>query len=119
MMVKDCAKNPRKGQNMVTKKATLKEIRVKLPALIAGAFSDREILSLMLDKALGKAEYYLSRCKEMAEKCGTDFLSFKKRAEESEEEVFSDWDDLLLWEGYEASLTEWQTKYEELKRCMP
>jgi hypothetical protein len=119
MVNRELCQESEKGPMMTMKKATLKEIKVKLPALIAGAFSDREILSLMLDKALGKAEYYLSRCKEMAEKCGTDFASFKKRVEESEEEVFSEWDDLLLWEGYEASLREWQTRYEEIKRCMP
>lgn len=70
------------------------------------------------DKALNKADYYVTRCKEFEGKYGMDFTTFKKKVEESEEEVLSEWDDLLLWEGYELAYREWQDKHEELKNCI-
>jgi len=36
-----------------------------------------------------------------------DFLSFKKKVEQSKKEIFTAWDDLLLWEGYELAYKEW------------
>jgi len=99
-------------------KRAFKEIRIKLPNDMVNARTGKEIIGLLLDKALSKREYYLSRCKEMEQKYGVGFESFKKRVEDSEEEVFGEWDDLLLWEGYELSYKEWKGKYEELKKCM-
>jgi hypothetical protein len=98
--------------------ATLKEIKIKLPKDIVETISTKEIIDMILDKALSKAEYYLSRCNEFKEKYGVDFASFKKRAEKSKKEVFSEWDDLITWEGYELGYKEWNKKYEELKSCM-
>jgi len=96
---------------------TLKEIKFKLPSEIAKSISTKEIVGLLAEKAFGKAEYYRSRCKEMEEKHGTDFESFKRKVEASEEN-FSWWDDLLIWEGYELAYKEWGKKYEELRDCM-
>lgn len=59
--------------------------------------------NMLTDKVLNKAEYYGTRCKEFEGKYGMGFASFKKKVEESEEEVLSEWDDLLLWEGYEIA----------------
>ena len=59
--------------------STLKEIKFKLPSDIANSVSKKEIVGLLAEKAFGKAEYYRSKCKEMEEKYGTDFKSFKKR----------------------------------------
>lgn len=72
---------------------------------------------MLLDKALTNAEYYRSKCNEYMEKYGMDFASFKKKVEESQEEVFSDWDDLLVWEGFELAYKEWKKKCEGLKGC--
>ncbi|MBI5180045.1 MAG: hypothetical protein HZA05_01420 [Nitrospirae bacterium] len=96
----------------------LKEIKIKLPDDLAKTISNKEIITMLLDKALSKAEYYLSRCNEFQEKYGMDFVSFKKRAEEAKEEVFAEWDDLVMWEGYELGYNEWKKKYEELKSCI-
>jgi hypothetical protein len=38
--------------------------------------------------------------------------------EVTEDEVFTEWDDLVVCEGYELGYEEWKKKYEELKRCM-
>lgn len=95
-----------------------KEIKIKLPDDLAKTISNKEIITMLLDKALSKAEYYLSRCNEFQEKYGMDFVSFKKSAEEAKEEVFAEWDDLVMWEGYELSYNEWKKKYEELKSCI-
>jgi len=96
----------------------LKEITIKLPRDIVETISNKEIIGLLLDKALGRLEYYQSRCNEFREKYGIDFASFKKKIEENTEESFSEWDDLIVWEGYETGYKEWEKKYEELKGCM-
>lgn len=98
-------------------KTELKEIKIRLPNNVIETTTNREIIALLLDKALSKAEYFHSRCKEMEEKYGMDFVSFKKKVDESKEEDFSDWDNLILWEGYALGYEEWNKKYEELKSC--
>lgn len=95
-----------------------KEIKIELPSDLMEIVSSKEIMAMYLDKALSKAEYYWSRCKEFEEKYGIDFASFKKKVEETQEESFADWDNLVVWEGYELGYKEWKKKYEELKRCM-
>ncbi|HHT9107461.1 MAG TPA: hypothetical protein ACFYEF_02985 [Candidatus Wunengus sp. YC63] len=99
-------------------KMVLKEIRIKLPGDLVETISSKEIIAMLLDKALNRTEYYRSKCNEFQEKHGMDFISFKKKVEEVEEEVFTDWDDLITWEGYELGYSEWEKKYEELKSCM-
>lgn len=96
---------------------TLKEIKFKLPSEIADSISKKEIVGLLTEKAFSKAEYYHSRYKEMEEKHGMEFESFKRKVETSKED-FSWWDDLLMWEGYELAYKEWKKKYEELRDCM-
>lgn len=99
-------------------RTVLKEIKIRLPNDVVEAISNREIVAMLMDKALGKVEYYRSKCDEFGEKYGMNFGSFKKRGEEAKEEVFGDWDDLILWEGYELGHKEWKKKYEGLKVCM-
>jgi hypothetical protein len=96
----------------------LKEIMIKLPSDLVDTISDKEIITLLLDKALSKAEYYRSRSNEYKEKYGMDFKAFKRKVGKSKKEIFTDWDDLMAWEGYELGYQEWKKKYEELKSCM-
>ncbi|MFQ5901616.1 MAG: hypothetical protein ACE5IH_08680 [Thermodesulfobacteriota bacterium] len=98
-------------------KTVLKEIKIRLPGDIIETVSNKEIIAMLLDKALNKAEYYHSRCKEMEERYGMKFASFKKKVDEATKEKFSDWDDFILWEGYVLGYEEWNKKYEELKNC--
>jgi len=98
--------------------ANLKEITLKLPQNIVESLAKNEIVSLLLDKAFNKTEYYLTLSGEMQQKYGMDFYHFKKKVEENKEEVFEEWDDLMEWEAYELAHKEWKTKYEELKSCM-
>lgn len=100
------------------KKTASKEIKIELPGDLVEIVSSKEIIAMLLDKALSKAEYYWSRCKEFEEKYDMDFSSFKKKIEETKNEIFTEWDDLVVWEGYELGHKEWEKKYEELKRCM-
>ncbi len=95
-------------------KAGLKRVSIRLPDKVAGTISDREIIDLLRDKALSKLEYYKSRCKQYEERYNMNLPSFKKKAEEGQGENFTEWDDLLLWEGYELAYREWEEKYEEL-----
>lgn len=99
------------------KKTASKEIKIELPGDLVEIVSRKEIITMLLDKALSKAEYLGSRCREFEEKYSTDFISFKKKVEETQEENFKDWDDLIVWEGYELGHKEWGKKYEELKKC--
>jgi hypothetical protein len=48
--------------------ANLKEVTVKLPQAIAESLEKNEIVSLLLDKALQRLEYYRSQCQEMEQK---------------------------------------------------
>ncbi len=98
--------------------ASLKEVKLKLPGNIVESLAKNEIISLLLDKAYNKTEYYLTRCQEMEQKYGKPFADFKKQVEESKEEVFEEWDDLIEWEAYELAYKDWKEKYEELKNCM-
>jgi hypothetical protein len=99
-------------------KTTFKEIKLKLPIDIVETVSGKEIITLLMDKALSKAEYYQSKFKQFEEKYKMDFTSFRKKVEGPEPEVFSEWDDLIVWEGYELGHKEWEKKYKELKGCM-
>lgn len=96
----------------------LTEIKLALPSDLAGSITSGEIIDLLLDKAFCKAEYYRSRCSEFTCKYRLSFTEFKQRLETSDKEIYSEWDDLLLWEGYELARMEWQKKYEELRVCM-
>ena len=60
-------------------KTTFKEIKLKLPSDMVETTSTKEIVALLLDKALSKAEYYESKSKELEEKYNMDFASFKKK----------------------------------------
>ncbi|GAN33381.1 MAG: hypothetical protein DYG83_05955 [Candidatus Brocadia sp. AMX2] len=42
----------------------LKEIKIELPSDLIEIISNKEIMAMLPDKALSKAEYYWSRCKE-------------------------------------------------------
>ncbi|MBI3599865.1 MAG: hypothetical protein HY097_04390 [Nitrospinae bacterium] len=86
-----------------------------MPGGLVETTTSKEILEMLSDKALNKTEYYRSKCKEFEEKYGIDFISFKKKVEESEQESFEEWDDLIEWEGYEHVYREKKKKYEELK----
>ncbi|MBI4684864.1 MAG: hypothetical protein HY755_06670 [Nitrospirae bacterium] len=94
------------------------EFTFKLPGDLVETISNKEIIGLLMDKALGRLEYYQSRCNEFKEKYRIDFISFKKKVEKAKEESFTEWDDLMVWEGYELGYQEWKKKYEELKGCM-
>lgn len=45
-----------------------KEIKIELPSDLMEIISNKEIMTMLLDKALSKAEYYWSRCKAFEEK---------------------------------------------------
>jgi hypothetical protein len=96
----------------------LREIRIKLPSDVAETVSHKEIIGALFDRSFTKAEYYQSKCNEYREKYGTTFSAFRKKVESSKREHFKEWDDLLLWEGYELALKNWKKKYAELKKCL-
>jgi hypothetical protein len=82
------------------------------------SFEKEIVKGRALDKAFNKSEYYLTCCKEMEQKYGKPFADFQGQVEESKEEVFDEWDDLIEWEAYELAYKDWQGKYEELKNRM-
>jgi len=93
------------------------EVIVKIPPSMASEVNGPEIVEMLLDKALGKREFFGSKIKVFESKYGTDFATFKKRTDLGDEK-FDEWDDLLIWEGYVLAYQEWSRKYEDLKRCM-
>jgi hypothetical protein len=96
----------------------LEEIKIKVPSDIVGMATNMEIINMLANKALNKMEYFKTKCIEMEEKYGMDFDAFNHKVNNEEKEVFSEWDDLILWEGYHYGYMEWKNKYEELKQCL-
>lgn len=78
---------------------------------------EKELLSLLLSHAATKYEYFSSRARAFAAKYGCDYPAFKKRVQETKEESFGEWDDLIAWEAFDAASREWKTRCEELQAC--
>ncbi len=78
---------------------------------------ENEIIALLLSHATTKREYFTSRANAFVNKYGSDFGTFKKRVEESKDESFPQWDDLIAWEAVDAASQEWKARYEELQAC--
>ncbi len=95
----------------------MNEVTLRIPPSIAVDIGSNDIIELLLDKALGKRDFYKTKIKMLEAKYGTNFASFKKKTEKGEER-FQEWDDLLLWEGFVIAYKEWNKKYKDLKRCM-
>jgi hypothetical protein len=93
------------------------EVIVRIPPSMASDVGGNEIVGMLLDKALGKRDFYKSRMRMFESKYGTNFAAFKKKTEQGNEH-FEEWDELLLWEGCELAYREWNRKYEDLKLCM-
>ena len=101
----------------MTTKIQTSEVTLRIPPSIAAEFQSNEIIELLLDKALGKRDLYETKIKMFELKYGTDFASFKKNTEKGDE-IFQEWDDLLMWEGFLLAYREWNRKYRDLKLCM-
>lgn len=99
------------------KEVSKKKITIKLPPGLANVVSAEEIVDMVMDKAVTIAEYYRSRCKEYEQKYGMRFKTFKTRVESAGTEHTPEWDDLLVWEGFELAYHEWKSKSEELQAC--
>jgi len=99
------------------KNASLKEVTIKLPKGLANTISSKEIVCMVRDKAMTMAEYYRSRCKEFEQKYGAGYDAFKKKVESAKTENTSEWDDLLVWEGFVLAYAEWNNKSKELRKC--
>jgi len=95
----------------------LKEITIKLPKMLADDISAKEIVGMVMDKAVTTSEYYRSRCKEFEQKYGMGFSAFKKKVESAKTENTAEWDDMLVWEGFELAYAEWKNKGKELRKC--
>ena len=79
---------------------------------------ENEVLTLLLSYATTKYKYFASRGRAFAAKYGCDYMTFKKRVEETGDESFAEWDDLIAWEALDTAAQEWKTRYEELQACL-
>jgi len=79
---------------------------------------ENELLALLLSHATTKYEYFASRARTFATKYGCEYAAFKKSVEEANDESFTQWDDLIAWEAFDAASQEWKTRYEELRACL-
>ena len=95
----------------------LEEFKIKLPSDVIGMVTRAEILSKLSSKTINKMEYFRTRCTEMGKKYGMDSDASQRKINSLEKEVFSEWDDLILWEGNYYGYEEWKSKYEELEQC--
>lgn len=44
-------------------------------------------------------------------------MLLRKRLKQPMKRYFSEWDDMLVWEGFEIAYAEWKNKIEDLKNC--
>ena len=95
----------------------LEHLTLKLPRSVAREVQEREILSLLLDRAFSKLEYYRSRIHSFEKKYGCKLSEMEQRLLSSPED-FVLWEDFILWEGYQRAFEEWRKKYEELKSVL-
>jgi len=61
---------------MIQEAAKYMDVTIKLPKDMADIVSVQEIIALLTDKSLNKAEYYRSKCHELEQKYRTDFADF-------------------------------------------
>ncbi len=97
---------------------TVRTIQLKLPENMNEKSIVFDFYQYLLDKAFTKMEYYKTRIHLMESNYKTQFSNFKKQIENSTEEKFQEWDDLIIWEGYEIALVEWKSQYEALQNCL-
>ena len=96
----------------------LRDIKIQLPGHVIDMATNIETMMMLANKSLNKIEYFKAKNAEMEEKYNMDFEAFNEKVHNAETEVFNEWDDLIMWEGYYYSYREWKTKYEELKQCL-
>jgi len=92
-------------------------LAVKRTISVPQWLEENELLALLLSHTTTKYEYFASRVRAFAAKHGCDYVTFKKRIEESKDESFTEWDDLIAWEAFDAASQEWKARYEELQAC--
>jgi hypothetical protein len=96
----------------------IKELTLRLPEDLIEKATSKEIIRMLADKALGKLEYYKSKREMFENKYKKDFAAFKSVSEKSNTENFSEFDDMIMWEGFDLAYREWEHKYSELKGCL-
>jgi hypothetical protein len=90
---------------MKTKPYKLLRDKMSPKARAAADKKAKAILAEMDAKAAKRGvKYYRARCKEFEQKYGITFEAFKKKFESSKIERVSDWEDLIVWEGFELEL---------------
>lgn len=75
-----------------------------------GLFKDEKeaLKKLVLDQAKAKIHYFDSRILEMKSKYNMSYEDFKRSIEtRTEEEVFEEWDDFIIWDAYESAKSYW------------
>jgi hypothetical protein len=96
-----------------------KEVFAPLAELVRiGLFKDEKdaLRSILLEHA----GYKIAQCKreivKLEKKYGVAFKDFKVTIDKrKDEEVYSEWDDFIKWESYEAALKYWTEVEERVK----
>jgi Arc/MetJ-type ribon-helix-helix transcriptional regulator len=66
------------------------------------------LIDLIREQAEKKIDFYKQKIREMEEKYGIPFVEFEDKIKKrKEKENFEEWDDYVLWEGFEKSLGYW------------
>ncbi len=96
-----------------------KNVKLQAPEDMLKHVPEAQVMNIMMYKALKKMEYFRTRCKEMEEKYGVDYLQFKDKLTDSEAELLlTEWEEMVLWEEYFNSFKEWENKYKALNRFL-
>lgn len=75
-----------------------------------------EIFRLLASQAFVKMRGYKTKTEFFQKKHGMPFGQFKKKIEDAKEEIFEEWDDFILWEGFQELYEKWLKRYLTLQR---
>lgn len=72
------------------------------------------INKLLLAVALAKMSEYKRQAEIYKSKYKTSFVKFKKKVESAKKENFKEWNDFIIWEGFDELYLKWEKRYQEL-----
>ena len=90
-------------------------ISIELPiSLEDTTWIQNSLKEFLIFYPLTKLGEYKKQIEVFEKKYNMSFQEFEKKVKESEEEIFEEWDDYIIWEGLEKALKIWKKRYEEI-----
>lgn len=76
---------------------------------------DEFVRQLLKAAAFREMMYYKRKTEMFGKKWKGTFKQIQQKEKRSKKENYELWDDLILWEGYELKLKEWEKHYKQTR----